>query len=109
MRKIVYTFKVNKNRYGVSLYINDISPKGVIIVSVYTEDNYSKWKYLSTIYGHKINNGEKIIYVGATESSEYFNIFSSELIAAEIHVISWLESLEYPQILEYSSMLETEE
>lgn len=115
--KIVYTFRVNNNRYGVSISVNTVPIAGVIEAFVCRDTlsqqkeslSQTNWVHSSVIYGHKINCGEKIVYVGGTESPEYFNAITSEAKAAEIHAISWLESLEYSQILEYSSMLETEE
>lgn len=115
--KIVYTYRVNGNRYGVAVSVNTVPIAGVIEAFVYRDTlsqqkeflSQSNWIQSSVIYGHKINCGEKIVYVGGAESPEYFNAITSEAKAAEIHAISWLESLEYSQILEYSSMLETEE
>lgn len=111
-QQIVYTFKVNESRYGVALSISiTFSRYGIIEASVYKDaiPFNNEWKPCFMIFGHKINGGEKIIYVGGAESPEYFNEFTSEAKAAEIQAISWLESLEYSQILDYSSMLETEE
>ena len=109
-KKIVYTFRVNNNRYGVALSISTTPPEGVIEVSGYKDAlPFDNWKPSFMIFGHIINNGEKIIYVGDVGIPEYFNAYTSELMAAEMHAISWLESLKYPQILQYSSMLENEE
>lgn len=115
--KIVYTFSVNENRYGVSVSVTTVPIAGVIEAFVYRDTlsqqkeflSQTNWIHSSVIYGHKVNCGEKIIYVGGAESPEYFNAITSEAKAAEFHAISWLESLEYSQILDYSSMLETEE
>ena len=110
--KIVYTFSVNENRYGVALSISITSSRyGIIEASVYKDaiPFNNEWKPCFMIFGHKINGGEKIIYVGGAGKPEYFNEFTSEVTAAEIHTISWLESLNYSQILEFSSMSKTEE
>ena len=108
--KIVYTFRVNESRYGVALSISTAPVAGVIEASVYKDAlPLNNWKPSFMIFGHNINAGEKIIYVSDVGSPECFNAFTSELMAAEKQAISWLESLEYPQILGYSSMVEIEE
>ena len=110
--KIVYTFKVNESRYGVAFSISITTSRyGIIEASVYKDaiPFNNEWKPCFMIFGHKINGGEKIVYVGGAGKPEYFNELTSEVTAAEIHAISWLESLNYSQILDYSSMLKTEE
>ena len=110
--KIVYTFKVNESRYGVTLSISITSSRyGIIKASVYKDaiPFNNEWKPCFMIFGHKINGGEKIVYVGGAGKPEYFNELTSEVTAAEIQAISWLESLNYSQILEFSSMFKTEE
>ena len=110
--KIVYTFKVNESRYGVAFSISITTSRyGIIEASVYKDaiPFNNEWKPCFMIFGHKINGGEKIVYVGGAGKPEYFNELTSEVTAAEIQAISWLESLNYSQILDYSSMLKTEE
>ena len=62
--------------------------------------------------GHKINNGEKIVYVRQYRqynNAKYFNPLTSEKDAAEIYAISWLESQAYSDILYYASLIEETE
>ncbi len=105
MRKIVNTFIAGKTRYGITIEIND---EKIVIVKLYKEGSpySSNWSKQSTIYGHQINHGEKIIYVRDNHRHTCFNLETSELEAAELYTISWLETLSYETIRYHASFLE---
>lgn len=105
MRKIVNTFITGETRYGITMEINNLN---VVIVTLYKEGStYSgNWIEQSQIYGHQINHGEKIIYVRDNHRHTCFNLETSELEAAELYTISWLETLSYETIRYHASFLE---
>ena len=101
---MINTFITGETRYGITIRIVSIN---TIIVKLYKEGSpYSgNWSEVSTIYGHKINHGEKIVYVRDNHRHTSFNIETSELEAAEIYTISWLKTLSYGAIVYHASFL----
>lgn len=104
MRKIINSFNLGTNRFGVTLEIvSPASNVNVIVARLYKDDNCN-WVELSVIYGQPMYQGRKIIYLQNEQKRTEFNMEASELKAAEIHTIEWLKSLSYEKIRYLSSL-----
>lgn len=111
--KIVKDFKIGNIRYGICLKIllptssindgnNTDDSKPTLEVTLYKEKqntiNTRKWTYCNIIYGHIINNSNKIIYVSKPAGRD-FDLVASKDAAATEYAISWLQEKSYEDIL----------